>query len=61
MGRGEEAMRPGAGVEAVAASDPEVCREVKYGLLPEQMQSPLGNSSKPSGKVGEQREKGGHT
>lgn len=56
MGRGEEAMGPGAGVEAAAASDPEVCGEAKHGWLPEQMQSPLGNSSKPSGKVGEQRE-----
>lgn len=40
----------GAGGETAAASDPEGCKEAKYGQLPEQMLSLLGNHSKVSWK-----------
>jgi len=43
MGRGEEVVGPGAEGETAAASDPEDCKQAKYGCLPEQMQSLLGN------------------
>lgn len=50
MGRGEEVVGPGAEGEAAAASDPEDCEETKYGWLPEQMQSLLGNCFEASWK-----------
>ena len=56
MGRGEEVVGPGAEGETAAASDPEDCKQAKYGCLPEQMQSLLGNRFEASWKKSENKE-----